>query len=156
MDIELLTPIPGRKQALWKQLLLQTGLTPEDLPEQTAFLWDGDTLAATGSRQGNILKYLAVDQDYQGEGLLAKILTSLRQEAFLQGHRHLFLYTKPENEQLFRSLFFYPIARTDQVLLMEDQRDGLQRFLANLPAHPSDINAGAAVMNCDPGPPISD
>ena len=150
MDIELLTPIPGSKQALWKQLLLQTGLTPEDLPEQTAFLWDGDTLAATGSRQGNILKYLAVDQDYQGEGLLAKILTSLRQEAFLQGHRHLFLYTKPENEQLFRSLFFYPIARTDQVLLMEDQRDGLQRFLANLPAHPSDINAGAAVMNCDP------
>lgn len=150
MDIELLTALRGRKQNIWKALLSQTGLEPETPAEQTVLLWDRDTLAATGSRQGNLLKYLAVDPEYQGEGLLASVLTQLRQEAFRQGHRHLFLYTKPENEALFRSLFFYPIAKTDKVLLMEDKKDSIQAFLSSLPeAQPEGI-IGAAVMNCDP------
>lgn len=150
MDIELLTALRGQKRNTWKALLSQTGLEPETPAEQTVLLWDGETLAATGSRQGNLLKYLAVDPKYQGEGLLASVLTQLRQEAFRQGHRHLFLYTKPENEALFRSLFFYPIAKTDKVLLMEDKKDGIQAFLSSLPeAQPEGI-IGAAVMNCDP------
>lgn len=150
MDIELLTALRGRKQNIWKALLSQTGLEPETPAEQTVLLWDGDTLAATGSRQGNLLKYLAVNPEYQGEGLLASVLTQLRQEAFRQGHRHLFLYTKPENEALFRSLFFYPIAKTDKVLLMEDKKDGIQAFLSSLPEAPPEGIIGAAVMNCDP------
>ena len=150
MDIELLTALRGQKRNTWKALLSQTGLEPEAPAEQTVLLWDGETLAATGSRQGNLLKYLAVDPRYQGEGLLASVLTQLRQEAFRQGHRHLFLYTKPENEMLFHSLFFYPIAKTEQVLLMEDKKDGIRSFLDGLPtAQPHGIT-GAAVMNCDP------
>lgn len=150
MDIELLTALRGQKRNIWKALLSQTGLEPETPAEQTVLLWDGETLAATGSRQGSLLKYLAVDPRYQGEGLLASVLTQLRQEAFRQGHRHLFLYTKPENEMLFHSLFFYPIAKTEQVLLMEDKKDGIRSFLDGLPtAQPHGIT-GAAVMNCDP------
>ena len=150
MDIELLTALRGQKRNTWKALLSRTGLEPEASAAQTVLLWDGDTLAATGSRQGNLLKYLAVDPQYQGEGLLASVLTQLRQEAFRQGHRHLFLYTKPENEMLFRSLFFYPIAKTEQVLLMEDRPNGIETFLEALPQPLADGITGAAVMNCDP------
>ena len=150
MDIEVLSVLRGRKQKAWEQLLQKTGLTPEELPEQTALLWEGDDLAATGSRQGNILKYLAVDPAHQGEGLLASLLTALRQEAFQQGHRHLFLYTKPANEQLFLPLMFYPVAATDKVLLMEDKPNGVQSFLQTLPRTTAEGIVGAAVMNCNP------
>ena len=150
MDTEILTSLRGRKLAAWEQLLQKTGLVPEDKPEQIVLLWEGDDLAATGSRQGNILKYLAVSPDHQGEGLLATLITALRQEAFAQGYRHLFLYTKPANEHLFRDLMFYPVAATDKVLLMEDKPDGVQSFLNTLPVDACDGVVGAAVMNCDP------
>ncbi len=148
MELELLTVLRGKKRAKWEQLLLSAGLTPEEQPAQTVLLWDDDTLAATGSRQGNLLKYLATDPCYQGQGLLAKILTVLRQEAFQEGHRHLFLYTKPQNEQLFTPLLFYPVAATNSVLLMEDQKDGIRTFLETLPQ--AETESGAVVMNCDP------
>lgn len=150
MDIEILPSLRGRKQQCWELLLQKTGLIPEDQPEQTVLLWDGDELAATGSRQGNILKYLAVDPVHQGEGLLASLLTALRQEAFQQGYRHLFLYTKPENVQLFLPLMFHPVAATDKVLLMEDKPNGVQSFLNSLPIAQHGGTVGAAVMNCDP------
>lgn len=150
MDAEILFSLRGRKRAAWEQLLDKTGLVPEEMPEQIVLLWEGDELAATGSRQGNILKYLAVDPAHQGEGLLASLITALRQEAFSQGYRHLFLYTKPANEHLFRDLMFYPVAATDKVLLMEDQPNGVQSFLETLPAEPCNGTVGAAVMNCDP------
>lgn len=148
MDAEIVTALRGRKYRAWEQLLRISGLEPEEAPQQTILLWDGDTLAATGSRQGNLLKYLATDPNYQGQGLLAKVLTPLRQEAFREGHRHLFLYTKPQNEQLFLPLLFYPVARTDKVLLMEDRKDGITAFLDTLPQAKKD--SGAVVMNCDP------
>ena len=150
MDIEVLYSLRGRKRTAWEQLLAKTGLVPEEMPEEFVLLWEGDDLAATGSRQGNILKYLAVDPAHQGEGLLATLLTALRQEAFAQGYRHLFLYTKPANEHLFRDLMFYPVAATDKVLLMEDKPDGVQSFLNTLPVDACDGIVGAAVMNCDP------
>ena len=150
MDTELLCSLRGRKRTAWEQLLEKTGLVPEEMPEQTALLWDGEELAATGSRQGNILKYLAVDPAHQGEGLLATLITALRREAFAQSYRHLFLYTKPANEHLFRDLMFYPVAATDKVLLMENKPDGVQSFLKALPVEACDGIVGAAVMNCDP------
>jgi len=150
MDIEVLSTLRGRKLQALEQLLQKTGLILEDRPEQTVLIWDTDALVATGSRQGNILKYLAVDPAHQGEGLLATLLTTLRQEAFAQGYRHLFLYTKPENEQLFLPLMFYPVAATDKVLLMEDKPKGVENFLKSLPHSPAAGTIGAAVMNCDP------
>ena len=59
---------------------------------------------------------------------MRSLLTQLRQEAFRQGHKHLFLYTKPQNAAMFTSLFFYPIAMTDKVLLMEDKQNGIVSF----------------------------
>lgn len=150
MDIEVLASLRGRKLEIWREFLLRAGLEPDGSVEQTALVWDDDSLVATGSRQGNLLKCIAVDEQRQGEGLLAKVLTPLRQDAFAQGYRHLFLYTKPGNEPLFSSLFFYPVARTEQVLLMEDEKNGIQKFLRNLPVEESPGTVGAVVMNCDP------
>lgn len=148
MNTELLTVLRGKNRKNWEQLLRSSGLEPEELPQQTVLLWDDNTLAATGSRQGNLLKYLAIAPGYQGQGLLATILTALRQEAFREGHRHLFLYTKPQNQYLFTPLLFHPVAATDNVLLMEDQKDGIRSFLEQFPQAATE--SSAIVMNCDP------
>lgn len=150
MELEILSGLTGRKYRLWQALLQNAGLTPDSAIEQTALLWDGETLAAAGSRQGNLLKCIAVEEHLQGDGLTATILTALRQEAFREGQSHLFLYTKPEHQFRFSSLFFYPVARTGQVLLMENRKNGIGSFLEELPVCHTQGAVGAIVMNCDP------
>lgn len=150
MHIESVSHLDGIKKQSWQDFLLRAGLQPDEIWEQTVLLWEDDCLIATGSRQENLLKCIAVDHTRQGEGLLATVITSLRQDAFAQGYRHLFLYTKPANGYLFQSLFFYPVAKTEDVLLMEDQKDGISNFLDALPNSANRTCVGAAVMNCDP------
>ena len=149
MDIELTASLQGAKLQKWKDFLSRAGLEADLQVQRICLIWDEDEIIATGSRQDNLLKCIAVDAARQGEGLTATLLTQLRQEAFREGHRHLFLYTKPANEFLFRSLAFYPVAATGDVLLMEDKKDGIHAFLQSLPVADGKT-VGAAVMNCDP------
>lgn len=134
----------------WQQLLQRAGLTPEAMPEYTVLLLENGEVVATGSRDGHLLKYLAVDPAHQGEDLTATVLTALRREALSQGVEHLFLYTKPRNRFLMEGLFFYPVVQAGSVLLMEDRKNGLEDYLAALPRFPGAGTVGAAVMNCDP------
>lgn len=150
MEIELLQRLNGRKLHAWTVFLAQIGLEADPNTDSTVLVWDDGRLIATGSRQDNLLKCIAVDPARQGQGLTATVLTALRQDAFHAGHRHLFLYTKPVNQWLFSSLFFYPLAQTAQVLLMENQPDGIGRFLATLPVPKREGRIGAIVMNCNP------
>lgn len=165
MYIELLHQLTGTKLHIWTEFLARAGLTADKDISQTVLVWDGETLAATGSRQENILKCIAVDAGRRGEDLTATVLTCLRQAAFEEGYRHLFLYTKPSNKYLFSSLFFYPVVQTDTVLLMENCKDGIRHFLNTLSAKDGEagistpkagcnsdreIIVGAIVMNCNP------
>lgn len=150
MDMELIGNISGRKRELWAAFLQKMDLAADEALECTCLVWEDDEIIATGSRQENILKCIAVDPMHQGEDLTATVLTSLRQDAFAAGHKHLFLYTKPKNQFMFSSLFFYPIAKTDQVLLMEDRPGGVRSFVESLPAPVTEGKIGAAVMNCNP------
>lgn len=150
MEIELHRPLRGSKVNIWRDFLSKAGLTADFDAEQTVLIWDAEQLVATGSRTGNLLKYIAVDPARQGEGLLAKVLTALRQEAFREGYQHLFLYTKPVNGPLFSDLLFYRVAQTGDVLLMEDRRDGIGSFIRGLNPPEHTGKNGAAVMNCDP------
>lgn len=150
MDVELSLCPKGRKLTIWKDFLARAGLEADLQVERTLLVWDGEELIATGSRQGNLLKCIAVDAARQGEGLTATVLTGLRQDAFQAGYSHLFLYTKPKNKWMFSSLFFYPVAQTEDVLLMENRRGGIKAFLDSLPTRSAEGVVGAAVMNCNP------
>ena len=150
MDIEILDPRKRSLPSEWTALLKKAGLTPDASAETTVLIWVDDELAATGSRDGDLIKYMAVDPGHRGEDLTATLLTQLRQDAFAHGKSHLFLYTKPKNLMMFRDLFFYPVAQTRDVLLMEDRRDGLRSFVNGLPRYPEAKTVGAAVMHCNP------
>ncbi len=150
MDIRIENQLQGRMLSAWQELLARTGLTPDTDSDQTVLILENGALLASGSRKGNLLKCIAVDPHHQGEDLTAKVLTALRQEAFRAGFKHLFLYTKPQNEYLFTGLFFYPVAKTRDVLLMENIRGSIRQFLDTLPQPDAAGDIGAAVMNCDP------
>lgn len=150
MDIELTSRPAGKKYDAWAAFLRRAGLTPDEGVEATALIWEDGDLIGAGSRQDNVLKCIAVDPMHQGEGLTATLLTQLRQDAMAAGQRHLFLYTKPRNRTMFSSLFFYPVASTGDVLLMENRKNGAQEYVAGLDAPKTDGVIGAVVMNCNP------
>lgn len=86
-------------------------------------------IIATGSIDNNIIKCLAVDQEHRNEGLSAKIVTLLINHAIENGIRKLFVYTKPKNEILFKDLGFYTISKTNNILLMENEKFGFKSYL---------------------------
>ena len=141
----------GKKRGDWERFLVSASLKPDTDTDQTVTVWDDDEIIASGSRKGNLLKCIAVDPAHQGEGLTATVLTELKQEAFREKKGNLFLYTKPRNRRMFEPLFFYPVAQTDQVLLMESTRNGIDQFLKKLEENPKkEGKIGCIVMNADP------
>ena len=150
MEFELLTKLSGRKLNKWQELLKKASLEPDLSVEKTVLVWEGDSLIATGSRQENILKCIAVDENHRGEGLTATVLSELQKDAFGIGYKHLFLYTKPQTAAMFTSLFFYEIARTDKVLLMENRPRGIKDFLNEFPKGDTNGKVGSIVMNANP------
>ena len=109
---------------------------------------DSGELAGTGSLDGNVLKYIGVSPAIEGEGGCAAIVSALVTAAYNRGIDRLFLYTKPQNHKQFASLGFYELARTADMLLMENKRTGLADYLSSLPAPRG--KAGAVVMNANP------
>lgn len=131
--------------------LAKNNLRYDPLIEHTVCLMDEDgNIAATGSISSNVLKCIAVDSAYRGEGLLPKIATSLTNYAFTKGRKHLFVFTKPENYQMFSDIGFYKITSTQSILLMENKKDGIQSYLSSLEGKEKTENVGAIVANCNP------
>lgn len=146
-------PLIGRNLARMQAFLASMGLDYDEGVEYSVCLLDEDfSIQAAGSVEGGVLKCLAVSPDHQGEGLAATLVSHLVRHAAEQGRTHLFLYTKPENQALFADLGFYPILKTDDVLFMENRRDGFRRFLEDLRGESPvcDGNVGAIVANCNP------
>lgn len=150
MEIEILSSLSGKKLCERSVLLRANNLEADNDADCYILIYENGGLAATGARKENILKCIAVDEAHKGEGLTATLLTQLRKNAFENGYSHLFLYTKPKNRMMFESLFFYPVAETENVLLMENKKDGINSFLTSLEKTDGNGNIGAVVMNCNP------
>lgn len=150
MNVEIRSHLSGGTLSAWHELIKNAGLTAERCAERTVLVFEGDELIATGARDGYVLKYLAVSERHRGEDLTSVVLSELRRDAFSDGYRHLFLYTKPENRYTLESLFFYPVVKSADVLVMENKRGGLSDYLESLPEAPKGGVVGATVMNCNP------
>ena len=150
MNFEITSHLGRGVRTKWRELIEAAGLVPDEKNERTLLVYDNEELVATGSRDGCVLKLIAVADTHRGEDLTALILTELRKDAFEDGHDHLFLYTKPQNRYTFESLFFYPVVETPTVLVMENKRNGLSDFLSKLPTATSRGRVGAIVMNANP------
>ena len=150
MYIELLHSLKGEKLNKWITLTKKCNLEPDDLADVFVLIWEDNQLIATAQRYENIIKCIAVDDKYRGEGVTASLITELKKDAGQKGIHHLFLYTKPQNKPMFSDLFFYPVAETENVLLMEDKNNGINNFLNQFPDAKESEKNGCIVANCNP------
>ena len=150
--ISEIRPSDKRGQEKFDALLQRAGIKRDSNLDYIAGLYDDDyTLVAAGACFANTLRCLAVDCGYQGEGLLAPVVTHLLNYEISRGNTHLFLYTKCENDRLFSSLGFHEIIRVgNEILLMENRKDGFSHFLENLEKQKRPGKTAALVMNCNP------
>lgn len=157
------TPFTGRKLDRLKAFLAKEGLSYDEGAEYTLILSDDEgNIAATGSVSGNVFKCIAVSDEYQGEGLSATVVTGLMKYALENGRDHIFLFTKPRNLSMFADLGFYQIIRTEDILFMENRKDGIKKFVSELLEASKNCCAafadacgreplcGAIVANCNP------
>lgn len=142
-------PLTGVSRRRLEEFLARQGLQYDEGVGFTVVFYDGaGGIAATGSLQRNVLKCIAVAEEHRGEGLTASVVTALRAAAFAAGQSHLFLFTKPQNQRMFADFGFYPISATQDMLLMENQREGIARFVGSL-EQGRGLQA-AVVANCNP------
>ena len=149
--LQIGTPLAGSELNRLKDFLRSGGLRYDPSIGYTVNVLEPDRrIAATGSLAGNVLKCILVAPERRGDGLTGQVLTALTMEAARRGLQHLMLFTKPKNATLFGGLGFYEVARTGDVLLMENQRQGVRRFVQALPQPRPGARVGAIVCNCDP------
>ncbi|MDR1099054.1 MAG: [citrate (pro-3S)-lyase] ligase, partial [Treponema sp.] len=155
MELQTGFPFRGEAQEELRGFLEQNGLKYDERIEYSLILREENRIAASGSLDGRVLKCIAVSPDFQGSGAAAQIVTELISEAARRGHYHLFLFTKPENEDLFGSLGFFTISKTGAALLMENKKEGIQNFVSSIqrnapPLAANNRDRGAVVVNCNP------
>ena len=150
MDITLYKP-PFSAALLerYRQFLVSCGLRDEGDADTLALMTDDDfAITACGALAGHTLKQIAVSPDEEGQGACASIVSELMNEASRNGISRLLLCTKPKKMRMFRSMGFYPIIETEDALLMENRKNGLEEFLRSAGKHEG--VCGAVVCNCDP------
>lgn len=113
---------------------------------------ESGVLIGTGSCFMSSLRCLAVDSDYQGEGILNIIVTHLLEYQMSKGIHHVFLYTKCEKARFFASLGFHEIARVEgKVVFMENKRNGFASYLDALKkTADSSLKSAALIINANP------
>ncbi|MGI6662381.1 MAG: [citrate (pro-3S)-lyase] ligase [Bacillota bacterium] len=112
----------------------------------------GDRLLATGSLRGDVLQCFAVDPEYRGLGLSAAIVDRLVNEAFDRKHTRLFVFTSPDNIDVFQGMGFRLLAETHLAALLEIGTPTVDDYVKYLELHAveTDIPVGGLVMNCNP------
>ncbi len=112
------------------KLLSSLDLTYEEVDYQLG-IYSGETLIGGISLDKNCIKLMCVHKDYEGQGLSNTLLSDVIMYAHEKGINHLFVYTKPENFDIFNNNF-YTIYKTDEVLFMESEKNGISNFVKSL------------------------
>lgn len=120
--------------------------------DETVVVRRDGRLVATGSLRGSVLQCFAVEAESQGAGLSGKIAAELIRMASEQGHTRLFVFTTPNNTELFRGLGFRLLAETSLAALLETGLPTVDDYVAELAGHalPGGQAACGLVMNCNP------
>jgi len=131
-----------------EELLKKCDLSvPQGIDYTCGVFNDDGRLVATGSLKGDMIQGIAVDPEFQGEDLTAKIFTHLIQTTEQES---LHLFTKPDKVQQFVGLGMRHIATArPYAALLEWGKEGLKSYQDYI-AQFADGEASCLVMNCNP------
>lgn len=142
----------NKKIARITQFLRENDLSIDTTVEIFITVTRNEHLIACGGLAGNIIKCVAIDESVRGEGLALTLATELINLAYERFCTQLFIYTKTQNEALFRQCGFFTLARVPGVmLLMENNATRLQQYASYLTTLRREGNKiGCIVMNANP------
>ena len=129
--------------------LAENGLRPAPLDCFAAILDDDEKIVAGGGLDGSVIKCVAVSAPARSEGATNRLVSALLSEAQRRGHSCVQLFTKPSNEDIFRSLGFKTLASAPEAILMETG-GGLEKYLKYLEGLRRPGRNGVIVMNANP------
>lgn len=145
------SPQSVRRLAKIKLFLERMGLDYSFDVELFVIAQEGEEIVACGGIAGRVLKNIAIDASKQGEGVALGLMSELLNVAYELGREELFLFTKPQYEEVFESCGFKLIDHaSDKVVLMENRYniEDYKRRLHKL--RKSGDVVGSIVMNCNP------
>lgn len=123
-----------------------------DSPDMTVVVRDKGTIIGTGSVDGKVMKYMFIDDEYKGQGILPKIYNMLLSYLLEQNVLEHFIFTKPENEAIFKGLGLKKVLNTSRVLLLEGGFESYSSWIKSIKDQ-LDLSKGlrgAIVSNCNP------
>lgn len=123
-----------------------------DNPDATVVVRDEGKIIGTGSVNGKVMKYFFVDDNYKGQGVLAKIYNLLLSYLLDQGITEHFIFTKPKNEYIFTGIGLNKVISTKDVLLLEGGFSSYNKWIDTIKEqiNPNAKCRGAIVANCNP------
>lgn len=134
----------------YKKLLEEEQLQYEKSEYQLG-VYDGETLIGGISLDGNTIKQLVVKKEFKGQGVSNALISETIKYAFSLQIYHIFIYTKPENEEQLNSLGFYTIYKSNKILFLENQKNGIREYCNTLNLKKVEgSKIGSIVMNANP------
>jgi len=143
--------LPEEKQAV-KVFLEKNQLRYNDDIEYTIYIKENNRIIATASTVKDIIKAIAIDEDYRGYNLTSKLISYLINYFQTKRIYHYKIFTKIENEKYFETFGLQVIARTDLVVLMESKHYGIKDKLKQIKVKYNIPNQDycALVLNANP------
>jgi [citrate (pro-3S)-lyase] ligase len=126
---------------------------PEDV-DYTMILYNlNSEVIGTGSYKGRVLKYVAVCPKFREGAAFAQIVTHLIELVILK-YKHIFVYTKPRNLEVFKGLGFTEIATAEPLFsVLEFGYENIRTYQEYLRSIKREVNIGSIasiVVNCNP------
>lgn len=138
------------QRQLVETFLHKNGLRLDALDTFIGIYDSAEELVGGGGLKGNVIKCVAISPALRSESLTNTLISRLREIAFNEGNENVFVFTKPENEVVFRSLAFHTVARSEGAILLESNPRGVSSFVERLQSQRKSGRNGVVVMNCNP------
>ncbi len=144
IDLKLITNFTAKYNLLFDKRLV----------EYTIGLFDEQgNLVGTGSYASRTLKYLVVDEKHRETNAFATIATHLIDKV-LELHRHIFVYTHPDNIPIFKGLGFKLVAKAKPLFCMLEfgvaSVQDYVKYLKKTRVKENFERVASIVMNCNP------
>ena len=134
------------------RVYLKTNQVDYEPIDKTFVIRDKGEIIATGSADGNIMKYFFSKDEYQGQGLMGIIYNSLLNHLLESNYDSFFVFTTPCNKNIFLSLGLKEVYSTNRVALFEAGFYNYGKWIKKLKDNGPEKNGirGAMVVNCNP------
>lgn len=131
---------------------LKTFKVAFEMPEKTYVVRHDEEIIATGSSNGNVLKYFFVNYTAGGRDAATAIFKKLLEHVESMGYKSYFVFTSPNYKAIFLSFGLEEVSSTDKVTLLEGGNYNIEKWIEDTKKQigPKKGKRGAIVANCNP------